>query len=235
MRLEFWLSITLLLFACKTTERKGNQAVEKHDIALLEKTGCLGTCPVYKIAIISDKTFQFIGHAHVAKIGEYIDTLTEKEFQNIVDAISDERFFLLDSMYMEPIMDIPTTYIVTQINNYTKRISCNMDPPKAFKLVEEAIKIPLTKRGWLRNEIISRHNEELEWIIDLFDENAADKLQEKYPQFDLTLIKRISPTLSYFLYRMRLPDDWSSEQVREILLSDPLVREAELNKKLERR
>jgi len=54
MRLVIWSSIPLFLLTCKTTEQQGHQVVEYQKIALLEKTGCLGTCPVYEIAVFSN-------------------------------------------------------------------------------------------------------------------------------------------------------------------------------------
>ena len=233
LRPFFWFSI-LLFFSCKTSERL-NHNQEPHQIALLEKSGCLGSCPTFEITVFSNKIIQFKGYAFVPVTGEDRDTLTDEEFQNISDAILNSSFLKLDSTYLEPIMDIPTTRIIARINGTTKRVSCNTDPPVAFIHVEEALTAPAMNRGWLKSVARSQAGEELEWIIELTDNDSAEQLAEKYPHFELHLVKRISPNLSYFLYQMKKPDELSVDQVREILQSDPLVKAIELNRKLKTR
>jgi len=76
------------------------EKVEKSRITeiTLERKGCFGTCPIYKVTLRSDNTFTYIGERNVTHIGESKGWVY---FDRIAKWIESQGFFNMKDKYAE--------------------------------------------------------------------------------------------------------------------------------------
>lgn len=94
----------------------------------IEKTGCMGPCPVYKVHFSRDSTW-YQGIRHVEKSGAYRASLSMEEWIFIQDVI--QKSESLESAYKSTnALDLPTTYLRLSDGTGIKEISIYGTPPK---------------------------------------------------------------------------------------------------------
>lgn len=76
----------------------------------LEKTGCFGMCPIYKIILRRDGTATYIGTRFVPKIGTY-QGKHEYRFERLAELIYKQGFFNLKARYALPVTDQDTAIV----------------------------------------------------------------------------------------------------------------------------
>ena len=144
------ISILLSLFSCKQIQKSsktkqdkstsaGNKkkAGKKEDIfAILERTPCFGTCPVYKLIIYPDGHAVYEGFQHVTHTGKYTTTFTKEELKAIADKAESINYFKLKNNYDSPVTDFPTTVTSLTINGKTKTISNRANAPAELREFE---------------------------------------------------------------------------------------------------
>lgn len=108
---------------------------ETQKIISLQRTSCFGTCPIYKIIILSDGSAKYEGVKFVDKKGVVNFTLTEEQIKSIFKKANEIEYFKLKDQYIEKISDLPTTYI--QILD--KQIKDYAGAPKELKELEKLI------------------------------------------------------------------------------------------------
>src|ERR1700693_4148149 len=65
----------------------------------LERTGCFGTCPSYRLEVHGDGTVRYMGTDFVAITGEHSDRISEVAVRQLVDAFRAVRYFSLNDRY----------------------------------------------------------------------------------------------------------------------------------------
>lgn len=95
----------------------------------LERTACLGSCPVYSLALRGDGSVAYEGRDHVERAGAADTTVSRAAVQGIVDAASTAGFFGMADRYAygEPTCplytaDSPRTFITIAAGSRSKRI-----------------------------------------------------------------------------------------------------------------
>ena len=66
----------------------------------LERIGCYGTCPGYRIVVFKDGRLEYAGEYYVRELGHARATLGPRELTEIRDAFSEGGFCLLDPKYV---------------------------------------------------------------------------------------------------------------------------------------
>ncbi len=114
----------------------------------LERIGCLGSCPDYKVTIQSDGTLQYEGRAHVHVEGVRKKKLPLGVVQRLAQRLQKEDFFHWEEK-KHVCIDFPETHITATLNGARKQVmeGCNA-PGKVLKLADEIIKIIGAKR-WI--------------------------------------------------------------------------------------
>ena len=108
----------------------------------LERTACLGSCPVYSVALRGDGTVRYEGERFVKQAGAASAKVSPAAVRGIVDAANAAGFFGLPARYAhgEPTCplyttDSPRTFITLTAGGKTKRIEHDYgceDGPKAL-------------------------------------------------------------------------------------------------------
>jgi Domain of unknown function (DUF6438) len=96
------ISISLYSYDNTVTRAISGQGkkVEKSRITeiTLERKGCYGTCPIYKVTLRSDNTFTYIGIKNVTQIGESTGWVY---FDRIAKWMESQGFFNMNDKYAE--------------------------------------------------------------------------------------------------------------------------------------
>jgi hypothetical protein len=101
-----FLTLLLILGGC----RKANpgtvaqptaspEAIPADTLITLERIGCYGTCPVYKLAISADGKVVFEGKAFVKKAGRAEDRITSSQLSELIRAFNNADYFSLKDSY----------------------------------------------------------------------------------------------------------------------------------------
>lgn len=226
MRNHLYLLISSLFFfhctAAKHTSQAPNLMIE------LEKTGCRGFCPVYTLSIFSDRTVRFSGQAHTA-VSEADATLTEEDYQKLLDAFNGLPFGDLDSSYTRPVADIPYTYLSFRTDQGWKKVTTMGWAPEGLTELVALTEEIAQSRDWIRERAGSA---EKEVIVELTDGTDPQALILQFVDVELTLIKKITPNQEYFLFSVVTDDP---EGFLDQLRKTATVRKAQWNHKLKKR
>jgi hypothetical protein len=112
-----------------------------NDFALtLERIGCLGSCPDYKVTIQSDGTLRYEGRSHVRVKGIREKKLPSKALQRLAQKFQEEDFF----HWEEPggvCNDAPQTHVTATLNGARNHVMERCTSGKVLKLAIEIEKI----------------------------------------------------------------------------------------------
>ena len=111
-----------------SAQRTGTSPLEGASIRL-ERTACLGTCPVYSLVLRGDGSVRYEGKEHVRRIGSADTTIATSAVLGLLDEARAAGFFSLPDRfaYGEPTCplytaDSPRTFISITTGGRTKRI-----------------------------------------------------------------------------------------------------------------
>ena len=122
-----------ILLSCGLTKKANTSEIEL--IISLQRTACFGTCPIYKIEILSDGSGIYTGTRFVENIGITEFSLSKTQLSLILTQAEAIGFTNMKGEYSEPISDLPTTFI--QIKD--KKIRDYTGAPKTLKNLENLI------------------------------------------------------------------------------------------------
>ena len=135
----FNLCLCILLYvpfhSCSVQSRFTDQDV----IIELERTRCMGTCPVYHIKINSSGMVLYEGKEHTDRTGLYRACLPDTVLSEMIIRFMDINFFQLRDVYIRNVSDLPTTYITFRYEGGHKRIMDYYDAPPELRELEEFI------------------------------------------------------------------------------------------------
>jgi len=144
MRIALCIVLIFLALASSAQSRVPND-----DFSLtLERTGCLGSCPDYKVSIQSDGTLHYEGRFYVRAKGIREKKLPLKIVQRLAKRLQEEDFFHWEQTG-GVCLDTPETHITATLKGVQKHVmeGCNA-PGKVRKLADEIEKIAGLKR-WI--------------------------------------------------------------------------------------
>ena len=122
-----------ILLSCGLIKKANTSEIEL--IISLQRTACFGTCPIYKIEILSDGSGIYTGTRFVENIGITEFSLSKTQLSLILTQAEAIGFTNMKGEYSEPISDLPTTFI--QIKD--KKIRDYTGAPKTLKNLENLI------------------------------------------------------------------------------------------------
>lgn len=125
----------------------------------LERSACLGGCPVYSVAIGGDGSVRYEGREHVERVGAATAKVPPAAVQAIVEAARDAGFFTMADRYAygEPTCplytaDSPRAFISITSGGRTKRIEhdygCENGPPALVAIAKRIDSVAGAER-WL--------------------------------------------------------------------------------------
>ena len=144
MRLASCVAFTLL-----SLQSLAQTSAPADDFSItLERLGCLGSCPDYKVTILGDGSVKYDGRAYVRIEGVRDNTIQGSAVQKLVQKLRDDEFFGWEEK-KEVCLDFPEVDITVTLNGHRKRVleGCN-SPGKVLRLADEIDRISGAKR-WI--------------------------------------------------------------------------------------
>ncbi len=114
----------------------------------LERIGCLGSCPDYKVTILGNGSVRYEGRAYVRVEGVRKRTISLSVVQKLVQNLRDEDFFHWEEK-KSVCLDFPETHITATLKGQQKHVleGCN-SPGQILKLADEIDRMSGAKR-WI--------------------------------------------------------------------------------------
>ena len=148
MKFPILIIFIITLFSCKQNKDvstpKIENAVEKTSLkeALfikMERTPCMGNCPIYSISIFNTGNVIYSGRNFVEKKGKYRTQLTSEQLKSLKSKIEEIDLFNLQDQYGKEIVDLPSCVLLVYLNGKKKKISDKYKAPKKLKEFEKLI------------------------------------------------------------------------------------------------
>lgn len=115
----------------------------------LERTPCLGRCPVYTVIIEQDGAFVYDGVAHVERIGRHRGRVNTAQLAQVFRYIDEIDFFNLADSYRAELMDEAAAYTLVESAEATKVVmNYARTAPATVWALEELIDALLATATW---------------------------------------------------------------------------------------
>lgn len=150
-RILYFLAMIFLLFSC------GTQKQIKKDVSLEDETKLLisynqtsdkGNSPEYTIELFSNRQMYLTASKNLDKEGKYMRVLPEKEFNQIIDAFIDSKFFSFKDEYISDTTDLLTRYLYFSYNGKEKKVKNYYGAPQKLNDLELFMQSFLDRVGW---------------------------------------------------------------------------------------
>ena len=117
----------------------------------LERTGCVGSCPGYKVTILADGSVQYDGEYYVHVEGTRSATIPASNVEKLAARLQNENFFNWEEKKLT-CLDFPEVHITVTLNGQHKHVfeGCNEAGP-VLALADAVDKIAGTKQ-WVGQE-----------------------------------------------------------------------------------
>ena len=144
VRLIF-LSCLLITLSCKSSKQS---ASNEFPMIMMEKTACMGTCPVYVFNVYPDGTATYKGTQNVTNIGEFTAKLTEEQLNGLKNSFDEADFFNFANVYSANVTDLPTTFIYYHNGKENSKVTDYFDAPEALKALEKEVERVIALLNW---------------------------------------------------------------------------------------
>lgn len=114
----------------------------------MEKTSCMGECPVYELKIYNNRVAILHAHENLDKEGTYKTRLDKKQVEYLIDRFKSIGFFSLEDKYTSHFMDLPTTYVTFQHEGKMKKIKDYDNAPEKLNKLEEILEDLVEEENW---------------------------------------------------------------------------------------
>lgn len=129
-------------------QRKAMLLEHKSLLFTLERTPCLGTCPVYKLEVYTDGYVKYNGRNYVDLIGVYTGTLKPEQFEKVVQLFNDTDFYSLKDQYVDLRLDIPATIIEYYSEKGYKKVEASNEIPRKFRILTSELELVIEGIDW---------------------------------------------------------------------------------------
>jgi hypothetical protein len=132
----FGLFCILLASYCRSSQPKANRLQNQPWLAL-ERTGCYGSCPQYKLIVYPNGTTFYHGRRFVKNLGVFEKKLSKTAVEEIKRLIAQSPFFTYEDVYdNEGISDLPAVILYCALEGKEKKVTARLNvPPELSKLI----------------------------------------------------------------------------------------------------
>ncbi|MDN5202974.1 DUF6438 domain-containing protein [Fulvivirgaceae bacterium BMA10] len=124
-----------ILISCRATKEE----IDSDVVISMQKTNCLGNCPVYTIDIYESGLVILDGKENIDKLGEFKIKLSKNELKRLIDLFNAHDFFSFEEKYISNMTDLPTTYLYFADDNRRKRVMDYDGAPESLKKLESEV------------------------------------------------------------------------------------------------
>lgn len=121
----------------------------------MQKTGCSGKCPVFKIEIYSNGKIWYTGEKYADMRGKYESQLDNFTYKMLFERAKRINFFQLANQYPEIdtiIQELPNTITFVKLGSFEKRIMNNHDAPIELVAYEQFLQSLVDVLDWKKRK-----------------------------------------------------------------------------------
>ncbi len=234
-----------LVSSCKPKqELKITENNEK--VIMLEKGGCYGRCPIYKVEIYDNGYMKFYGDKYIDKLGIYEKHLDKQAFNILYQKFNQSKFNEFQDNYESMVPDAALIKLsFKDKKNPMKTITGKSERPKAVKDLQLEIERIVAAFDW---EVIEKKEPEkktnqkqeqklIENQLIIEPENGvvfSKWISEMKAKYGVRIIDRVSSNTSYWVITFDTKKVTGSELIK-IFKADPAIRNVEFNKTVTQR
>ena len=112
--------LILMVFAVSSVSAQG---AESNPAITLERTGCHGTCPIYRVAVLEDGTVIYDGENFVSVTGKQTSEIAPETVAAMLELFKDAGYFDWNEAYdTQTVTDLPTVITSVTSAGVTHRI-----------------------------------------------------------------------------------------------------------------
>jgi hypothetical protein len=146
------LIAVLTILACPTLAQK------REPVITLQRTACLGTCPVYSLEIFADGLIRFVGTDFVQYTGERRAVVSQQVVENLIAYLLKADYFTFQDSYETckdakgttwTITDLPTAITSLRVGTARKTVRNYACAPKRLGDVEDEIDRVANTKRWI--------------------------------------------------------------------------------------
>ena len=100
----------VLMTSCKSTIQQTSSNTNFQYLSI-QKNGCFGECPMYKIELDSEQKLTLTGHRFFQYIGEYQSKLSDESMKRLQSKIQKCNWGILKKQYLTGYSDLPSTVV----------------------------------------------------------------------------------------------------------------------------
>jgi len=193
---RFVFALAIVLAGCTTTQ---DTDVPRDTIIRLQRTSCLGSCPVYTVTIDARGTVAYDGERLVRVVGRRTVQIDPSTVARLLARAEGIRFFQMRDTYREielpdgtrlSVSDLPTKIVTITVNGRTKGVEDYVGAPDALDEFERKIDDAAGTKRW-----VFLDDEALEELLrtgwSASSEEGAALLQQAIKRDDLPIARRL--------------------------------------------
>jgi len=146
-----YISILLLFWSCNVSKQATNSPIEEKTkliISYNQTSGLSQETPEYTIELYSNMQMYLTATKNLDKQGKFMRTLSEKEFNQIIEAFNNAKFFKFEAEYTSSETDLPTRYLYFSYNGKEKKVIDYQNAPEKLTELEYLMQSFLDRVGW---------------------------------------------------------------------------------------
>ncbi len=149
-KLLYIFSLLFVFVSCKTQKSAIADNINEKTQLVIEysQTAGYGNNPEYEIQLFSNRQMYLTAKKNLDKQGKYMRTLSEKEYNQVINAFKGADFFSFKDEYTGNITDLPVRYLYFNYNGKEKKIKDYYNTPPELKELEYMIQSFLDRVGW---------------------------------------------------------------------------------------
>jgi hypothetical protein len=160
------ICVVFLLFALSPSAIAQDQSGKV--LITLERTSCLGACPIYKLTLHGDGSVLYEGHKFVRVAGRQESKIERAAVQSLVQTFMDIGYFDLQDDYLTIkhadgaetfVTDLPMTITSLTLGQRSKKVRDYIGAPKKLKSLEHQIDAVAGSKRWVSIDAPSVHEE----------------------------------------------------------------------------
>jgi len=163
-----WLALALALFGSHVScQTKGESPIPKDTNITLDRSGCYGTCPIYRLTIEADGSVTFEGRDYVKTKGTAKGHISQEQLRQLISEFEKIDYFSLRERYQDAddgcpsfATDMPSADTSIQMNSRKKSVSHYLGCwerggdfkiyPAALYKLEEKIDEIVNSKQWIK-------------------------------------------------------------------------------------
>lgn len=241
IKVSLFLILPLIVLSCKSNKQMQESSEQGNSELMLRysRGACFGVCPVFDVFVYTGGKALFRGRHYAPRKGHFAAHLESAELENYQRIIQKLQGRTIDTREDAQPADMPAYTIGFHYRDKWTTYEGNGEVPDEFGDLEDMVLATVDNAKWKSVDpeaFVATKSEDKpeEIIVQLTAEADIKVLEERYADYQFTALKHLSTNLPYWLITFDVRSI-EPEAMLTLIKRDPLVVEAEFNKKVEMR